>query len=500
MKNKVVLLLTTFLLLTGCNTNKESSSISNSSSDSGNSSSISSSSSESSSSSSSSSDPGPGPVTPAYDYNGYYKDLSWSNGEDLKQKLHDIIRNGYTPLEYVHNSTNNWETNVLCDHKKDDFEILDVIYSADNVSYKDTNKKWQREHAFCASLMTGSTTGAAVKKLGRATDFHNLIASAQNGNSSRQNKNYGVADKNADGYTDRTVEDGYDGYSFAGNTFEPGNKDKGRVARAIFYMATMYKDDEYDDVNGLNMKGLTIVEEDVPYVPGTNCAFAIGHLSELIEWNNSWSVDYLEMQHNVSVYTDTSFGSVSPQGNRNPYVDYPGLVDYVYGSKQDQPGSLKDLTASMVSLRLDKEGVSHHALKTAKREFNIGETLTSSDYLIVQINNDFSKSPCTASVTHSLENHTFTADDPSPIEAAIDIDNRQIRYYISLDPMLMCSNYYKTLKDSSGISNAGSNVGTDQTATFIGEGVPNEQFTFNITLTPTDSAWFFQNIKQDNCS
>ncbi len=437
------------------------------------------------------------PLSGTYDYDGYYAGLSWTDGEDLKQKLYTIIRNGYTPLEYVHNSNNNWETNILCDHKYDDFEILDVIYSPDDVSCEDTNKKWQREHAFCASLMTGSGTTEAVKKLGRATDFHNLIAASQNGNSSRGNKNYGYADKSASSYKDRTIGDGYDGYSFDTTTFEPGDKDKGRVARAIFYMATMYKETEQDDVNNVTMKGLTIVEENVPYVSGNDCAFAIGHLSDLLEWNNTFEVDYSEMQHNVSVFSDVSFGSSVPQGNRNPYIDYPDLVDYVYGSKKNQSGSLNDLTASMVLLNLDEEGISHHAIKTAKREFSIGETLTSSDYLIYQINNDFSKSSCSQTIVHSLANHTFTDQDPTPIEATVTIGEQQINYMISLNPMLMCSNYYKTLKDSSGISNAGSDVGTDQTATFIGEGVSNEQFTFNITLTPTSGSWYFRNINQD---
>lgn len=474
MKNKFFALLLVTILLTGCNKNKNNNSSSNG---------------EDSSSSSG------GEQSEVYDYNGYYKDLSWTDGEDLKQKLYDILHEGYTPLNYVVNSKANWETNTLADHKKDDFEMLDVIYSPDDVFYKDTNKKWQREHAFCASLMTGSQTSNAVKQLGRATDFHNLIASSQNGNSSRGNKNYGFADKNDTYYTDRTVNDGYDGYSFDEKTFEPGNKDKGRVARAIFYMATMYKETEQDTVNNVTMKGLTIVEEDVPYVSGNNCSFAIGHLSDLLTWNSSYAVDYSEMQHNVSVYSDLTFGSTVPQGNRNPYVDFPQLVDYVFGNKQNVAGSINDLTASMSLLGLDKEGLSHYAIESAKREYNFGETLTSSDYVIKSVNNDFSKATYDGQVTHSLSNHTFSSEDKSPLEATISIGEQDIKYEISLDPMVTNSNYYKTLKDSSGISNAASKVGTDQTVTFVGVDVPDEKFTFNINVSSPSSSWNFTNIK-----
>lgn len=472
MKKKLFALILVTLLITGCNKTKTSSS-----------------SEEPSSSSSSSEQP-----AEVYDYDGYYKGLNWANGEDLKQKLYDIMRDGYQPIKY---EGPNWESNTDADHKKDDCEILDVIYSPDDVFYKDTNKKWQREHAFCASLMTGSGTTNAVKQLGRATDFHNLIASSQNGNSSRQNKNYGVADKTNMYYTDRTVNDGYDGYSFDEKTFEPGNKDKGRVARAIFYMATMYKETEEDTVNNVTMKGLRIVEEDVPYVSGNNCNFAIGHLSDLLNWNNTYAVDYLEMQHNESVYSYVHAKSGMAQGNRNPYVDFPQLVDYVYGDKQNVAGSIEDLTASMSLLGLDKEGISHYTLKTAKREYNFGETLTSSDYVIQTVNNDFSVGNYEGELVHSLANHTFTSEDKSPLEALITIGEQEIKYNISLDPMMSCSNYYKTLKDSSGISNAASKIGTDQTATFVGVDVADEQFTFNITAS-SSSSWTFQNINEDS--
>ena len=159
-----------------------------------------------------------------------------------------------------------------------------------------------------------------------------MFAANASGNQSRGNKNYGYANAIAESYiTTFSSDNGKDGYTYDEFIFEPGDIDKGRLARAIFYMATMYKDAEKDTANNINMKGLTIVEDPVTYVAGDNCAFAIGNLSELLEWNNNVPVDYLEMQHNISVYTDKDNPDGVAQGNRNPYVDYPGLVDYVYG-------------------------------------------------------------------------------------------------------------------------------------------------------------------------
>ena len=249
MKNKLFLLLTTSLLLVGCNINKKKSSdISSEILSSQNSSQVVSSNNPTSSETPVSSEAPSSETTSSEDassegtttssesqstsesgygygyYNNYYGKLTWTDGADLKQKLHDIIRTGWNKLRY---DKPNWESNSYADRSKYDFEYLDVLYKSDNVKASLTQKGWQREHAFPASLMTDQLTSDAVKTLGRATDFHNLFAGDASGNSSRGNKNFGVADKTDPSYTDRTTSGGIDGYSFDPKTFEPGNKDKG---------------------------------------------------------------------------------------------------------------------------------------------------------------------------------------------------------------------------------------------------------------------------------
>ena len=375
-------------------------------------------------------------------YDGYYDSLvSWTNGEDLKNQLNAIIRNGYKPLSYTKSSKQNYDTNIHADHSKYDFEYLDVIYSDKDAFKTETNKGWQREHAWCASLMCGSTTGEAVKKLGRATDFHNLFAANASGNQSRGNKNYGYANVLDPLYTDRTVDDGSDGYSYDEFIFEPADIDKGRLARAIFYMATMYKDDEIDDVNNITMKGLKIVEDPVSYVSGNNCAFAIGNLSDLLEWNMDYDVDYLEMQHNLSVFKDIDNIDGYAQGNRNPYIDYPGLVDYVYGDKKDEAGTLKDVIASASYLDCENKEFSHFAIKEAKRDYGYGDTLTVTDYEIVRVlnNYDYESTVAMSSIGNTLNNHTFSENDGESITAEIVTAKNHITYQINLNPMGSCS-------------------------------------------------------------
>ena len=413
-------------------------------------------------------------------YDGYYNDLTtWSNGDELKNKLNEISHKTYKALNYT---APNYQTNINADHSYYDFEYLDVIYSDTDVYKNETNKGWQREHAFCASLMCGSLTADAVKRVGRATDFHNLLAAQANANGSRGNKNYGKADRLKDSYQDRTTNEGKDGYRFDATNFEPGDKDKGRVARAIFYMAMMYKDDEVDEINNITMKGLTIKEEPVEYTAGENGAFAIGNLSTLLEWNNRYPVDYLEMQHNISVYKDINTIDGFAQGNRNPFVDYPDLANYVYGDKKASNGELKNIVSSesLLECYLENTNVSHYALKEAKRSYEPGSKIQNDDYKIVKVYKNYNYEVINEGYINSLIDHTFSTEDGASIYATIGAGIDTFKYLITLNPLLSCSSGEIGLS-SSGINKSSPN--TDQEVTF--DNVP---FIFNFDTT------FVQNI------
>ena len=328
-------------------------------------------------------------------YNDYYGDLTWTDGKDLANKLHNIIKNKKS-LKY--NNPTNWDSNKDADSLRGDSTKVSAIYSDEPIDKSSTQTGWQREHCFAATLMTHVGTGDAVKTLGRATDFHNLYASYTSGNTSRGNKNFGYANTESYRYT---VPDNVGSYVYDDKNFEPSNRDKGKVARAIFYMGVMYNDEESYLDNGVSIKAqpleviedyvnytsfdyskfsdtskasskrfadhfLDIVRADNPtvtdetelmklayqYFRNNNTTSAIGNLKDLLMWN-SFSVDEQEMQHNNSVYSYNSTPGGGVQGNRNPFVDYPELVEYVYGSLQDQPGSLSNLRPAIIDLDMD---------------------------------------------------------------------------------------------------------------------------------------------------
>lgn len=436
--------------------------------------------------------------TETYDscYNNYYGNLTWENGEDLKAKLHDIISKDVTPLKY---DAPNWETNQYADQDLYDHASVDVVYSNSTVLKSETNTGWQREHGFAASLMTGYSTGVAVKSLGRATDFHNLFASNSGANGSRGNKNLGYANPDSAEYT--TKEE----CSYVKKAFEPGDNDKGRLARAIFYMGVMYNEKENVDIpESWTYRGddtsthsgasktlhinsselpLQIVEPNVDYnrisltefmypnktenveivnyyrslidlqdedlkdddydlyrqkayelYLNTAMPYSIGYLSDLLKWN-SYSVDLLEMQHNDSVYNHNSSQGLGTQGNRNPFVDYPQLVDYVYGDLKDQPGSLDKLIPSYISLEMNKDEIHHYAYDSSENiKFEVGEQVDKTKFHLKAIKNNLSEGTVVYSKI-SVPSYTFVEGDiANGKDITVTTDKNTLVVHVSVVP------------------------------------------------------------------
>ena len=240
---------------------------------------------------------------------GYYASLEGLSGAALKQALQDIIAN----------------PNVVHAHSYGD--ITDILKVADQnplnsnqvwLMYKETPRakldfqtgssnigKWNREHIYPQSrggFQDGTSdtpdginvwlpTSASDILAGHG-DAHHLRAEDGPENSSRGNKNYGL--------------DGYNGPT--GNL----SSWKGDVARSIFYMCVRY--------NGLNVVNGNLPETTVGQ---------IGDLATLLTWNNLDPRDDFEMNRNNYIYTW--------QVNRNPFIDYPNLADYIFGANVGQP-------------------------------------------------------------------------------------------------------------------------------------------------------------------
>ena len=111
--------------------------------------------------------------------------------------------------------------------------------------------------------------------------------------------------------------------------FEPQDCDKGDIARAIFYMAARYNNIDGSDNGNIDSANpnLTITNtiETGVVKPSDSSPATLGILSDLLEWHRNDPVDYYEIHRNNLLYRNYS-------KNRNPFIDYPGWVDLIWGS------------------------------------------------------------------------------------------------------------------------------------------------------------------------
>jgi hypothetical protein len=243
---------------------------------------------------------------------GYYSSLEGLSGTALKQALQDIIAN--PSVVRVHNYDDVWDILKTSDQNPENSNQVWLIYTETPRSKIDLQLgnsnvgKWNREHIYCQSrggFSTGTdyltpfsdgitiwtaTTGANDIGAG-VCDAHHIRAVDGQENSSRNNRNYGV--------------------DYNGPIATPTTTWKGDVARACFYMAVRYD-------------GLNVVNGNPP----ENSIGQIGDLATLLTWNQTDPRDDFEMNRNNYIYTW--------QVNRNPFIDYPNLADYVFGSNFGQ--------------------------------------------------------------------------------------------------------------------------------------------------------------------
>ena len=101
---------------------------------------------------------------------------------------------------------------------------------------------------------------------------------------------------------------------YSGTVFEPGDDIKGDLARIYFYMATCYESQAPSWGHSV-------------FTGSTYQPFAQWTYDMLIRWAKQDPIDDVEIARNNAVY--------ETQQNRNPFVDYPGLENYIWGDMTD---------------------------------------------------------------------------------------------------------------------------------------------------------------------
>ena len=220
------------------------------------------------------------------DYVGYYDGIEGLYGEALLFALRDILNLTISGRTYGD------ARDILADADVDPNDPTKVltIYSRASVARVWDATSWHREHVWPNSRLGIPRVDNGDINIG--SDLHNLRAIVPTVNSSRSNKVF----------SNITTTD----------TYYPGDKDRGDVARILFYMVVMYQE-------------LTLVEEILPNNPLTNYTPNGAYMSVLeylLTWHFQDEVDYFEQNRNEVIFT--------AQNNRNPFIDYPHLVELIW--------------------------------------------------------------------------------------------------------------------------------------------------------------------------
>lgn len=235
----------------------------------------------------------------------YYASVNGKKGADLKIALHEIIREANV-LEYGSGAAKTWWGFYVTDnnngHVIDRYSNEDRMFGSRGKSVGGMNI----EHSFPKSWWGGATTQAYC-------DLFNLMPSDSRANSAKLNYGMGVVAKDVS-YENGSIVVGTSSGGF--KVWEPDDKWKGDFARDYMYMVTAYQDYVWTN-------------KEAKYSLTTSAwpTFRPWAYNLYIEWALDDAVDKTEIDRNNAV--------CEIQGNRNPYIDFPNLMQYVWGDSID---------------------------------------------------------------------------------------------------------------------------------------------------------------------
>lgn len=234
---------------------------------------------------------------------GYYSSLKGKKGAELKTAIHDIIKKANV-LEYGSGKGKTWWGFWSTDRNENGYFI--DRYSAEKEWLKSTSQGapgagMNIEHSFPKSWWGGAKSQAYK-------DLYNLMPCKKEINTTKNNYPMGIVVSGDKGNGWTKVGKGDDNNMY----WEPADPWKGDFARGYMYMATAYQDYTWKGTQALQ------ILQQGAYPTLQKWAYTL-----YIQWAKADKPDAIEIKRNNDV--------AKIQGNRNPYVDFPNLMEYVWG-------------------------------------------------------------------------------------------------------------------------------------------------------------------------
>ena len=226
---------------------------------------------------------------------------------------------------------------LLYDEIKDPDTVEYYFLRADKtgIDYRDNGKVWDMYSncEFASSSYCVNTTADECECYNREhlvpqsywgndntkrmrTDLHNVIPADAVANEKRSAWAFGEVTGSVS-WTNGVSKLGKGTYG--DNTFEPADEYKGDIARVYFYMLACYPNENFTQ-KGTGSKVFTYSNGKAGLTSTAKNLF--------LKWHRNDPVSQKEINRNKGVQ--------KKQGNRNPFVDAPELVEYIWGSKTSQ--------------------------------------------------------------------------------------------------------------------------------------------------------------------
>ena len=277
----------------------------------------------------------------------YYSSVNNKSGADLFNAVHTVAKTGYKGLTYDGLWTAYCAIDINSSGKVWDMYSNATAYtcggSAQGASYSKEGDSYNREHSIPKSWF-----GSSTSKTTPGTDLFHVVPT--DGYVNNRRSNYAFGEVASATYTSQSGcklgspksisisnsilnASGSSSQSCSSSkVFEPMDEYKGDFARGYFGTMVRWANDDYQKFTTGDGAAIFNTAYDAAHYYGlTGYGVAL-----LLKWHREDPVSQKEIDRNDGIQTQ--------QGNRNPFIDYPDLVEYIWGEHSGETVTLSSLT------------------------------------------------------------------------------------------------------------------------------------------------------------
>lgn len=309
-----------------------------------------------------------GEVMPGTTLTTYYADASGKCGAELRTALSTIISANYKTVSY---DNLGYLLKYADTQNADGTTIVDIYSTCSNttsasgekVTWGTQCKGTASENVGCNSVLNREHTVPQSwfnEASPMVSDAFHIYAVDAFSNGHRSDHPFGEC-SGGTSYTGSTCNESgklgtctFSGYS--GTVYEPIDEYKGDIARGYFYMITRYQATNFTQASGTN--------DDVCFTYTNGQAEMTTYMLNLmLKWHRQDPVSEKELIRNEVIFGNTTYhkGNTTnyAQKNRNPFIDYPDLVEYIWGDKMTTAVDINTLTPAYLALSGGTGGVQY---------------------------------------------------------------------------------------------------------------------------------------------